>query len=459
LRGRLKFGKIRLWKIGITNIGGDPHFPDHFGAEYRAQVRAARSKDGIMHILADYYRSEFLATPQLFRIDHAHCDGGQVPTLLLKASTLLLKYIVQGSTLELVLAKFGNRLLYGVKVVDDSTKPAILWSIAEHSAERDALLALTQTVECPLFLFNELALNAAWTTINVKLPQKATALIAAAEIGPIDHSTFMQSADKVIDRIFDHSDANADHCIVTLTPTHEWKETVNHYVTNRCADSPIHLFNKDEGGQQEQLAVWITDSLQISGAIHSPQVSKGAGRRELTDILLAYQHGTILIESKTLTFFNRAVLPSRDALAGDVSNHIEKAIAQLRGAIRKLQQDAPVFDKSGIQLAVDHSHPVHAIVLIPDFDLIQDPNRYGRNFIVDFMRATNGFLHLLDIAELLRVVQAAEMIAKRGTTTTPMMAFDYYLVERAKKTLEADMLSIEVLLRFTDSEEGCREES
>lgn len=31
-----------------------------------------------------------------------------------------------------------------------------------------------------------------------------------------------------------------------------------------------------------------------------------------------------------------------------------------------------------------------------------------------------------------------------------MMAFDYYLIERAKKAAEAGTLGIEVLLRFSD---------
>ena len=48
------------------------------------------------------------------------------------------------------------------------------------------------------------------------------------------------------------------------------------------------------------------------------------------------------------------------------------------------------------------------------------------------------------------MVQAAEMISARGTKTTPMMAFDYYLTERAKKTLTAGTLCIEVPLRFAD---------
>jgi len=93
---------------------------------------------------------------------------------------------------------------------------------------------------------------------------------------------------------------------------------------------------------------------------------------------------------------------------------------------------------------------MHGIVLIPDLDLVENRDAYGLPFIQEFMRSTGGFLHLLDISELLRVVQAAEMIAARGTKTTPMMAFDFYLVERVKKTLAAGTLCIEVLLRFAD---------
>ena len=44
---------------------------------------------------------------------------------------------------------------------------------------------------------------------------------------------------------------------------------------------------------------------------------------------------------------------------------------------------------------------------------------------------------------------AAEMIAARGTVT-PMMAFDYYLLERSKTAVEAGTLCIQVLLRFAD---------
>ena len=106
--------------------------------------------------------------------------------------------------------------------------------------------------------------------------------------------------------------------------------------------------------------------------------------------------------------------------------------------------------KDGIQLNVERTLPVHGIVLIPDLDLIDDLETYGLELIKDFMENTGSFLHLLDIAELLRIVQAAEMISAQGTNTTQMMAFDYYLIERAKKAYEAGTLCIEVLFRFAN---------
>jgi hypothetical protein len=48
------------------------------------------------------------------------------------------------------------------------------------------------------------------------------------------------------------------------------------------------------------------------------------------------------------------------------------------------------------------------------------------------------------------MVQAAEMIAARGNKITPMMAFDFYLMERLKKALEANTLCFEMLLPFPD---------
>jgi len=91
---------------------------------------------------------------------------------------------------------------------------------------------------------------------------------------------------------------------------------------------------------------------------------------------------------------------------------------------------------------------MHAIVLIPDLDLIDDPDVVGSRIINEFANATKSYLHLLDISELLRVVQAAEMISAHSLAATRMEAFDGYLIERFRRAIEVGSLRIEILLRF-----------
>ncbi len=166
--------------------------------------------------------------------------------------------------------------------------------------------------------------------------------------------------------------------------------------------------------------------------------------------MLSYEFGATLIESKTLSILARDRLPQRAKLQRNVSSHIDKAFKQLRGGIRKLKEGVEITDRDGKIVSINRDKPAHAIVLIPDLELIVDPQKYGLEFIKEFMTETGGFAHLLDISELLRVVQAAEMLAELGKTTTPMMAFDYCLIERATKAANAGTLCIEVLLRLVD---------
>jgi hypothetical protein len=212
------------------------------------------------------------------------------------------------------------------------------------------------------------------------------------------------------------------------------------------------LFDENAGRQQERIGIWLTDNLHPLGVHHSPKIPKGKGTRELTDILISYQFGSVLIESKALNILVRDNLPNRIKLAHDVSAHISKAANQLRGGIKRLKNGTRVTGQDGALLDIERTKPMHGIILIPDLDLIEDRQAYGLPFIQEFMKTTGSFLHLLDTAELLRVVQAAEAIAARSAEVTPMMAFDYYLIERSERALAAGTLCIEVLLRFADKE-------
>lgn len=401
-----------------------------------------------MHILASHYRSEFLATPQLVRIDYAKGSKGFEPTLLVKGSTLLLKYLVLGARLQFQLGRVNDRLLYALVAYDDPSKPAMLWSVVEYEAEVKALQGLVSGEPSPIFLFNELALNVAWTTAKVSFSAEAKSWITEAKLGKVDHSSIAELADELLERAFKGTTSHDELLSADIAPIEEWHPVFNHFITSHGADSPIDLFSRDEGGQQEQLAVWLTDSLHPRGVHQGAQIPKGNGTRELTDILLSHEYGALLIESKALTVFNRETLPNRTKLAKDVSQHVEKAVRQLRGGIRRLKEGVPVTTRAGSSIDVERSKPAHAIVLIPEFALVENQGQYGPAFIADFMEATGGFIHLLDLAELLRVVQAAEMISRGSGKVTPLMAFDYYLMERAERTRDAGTLCIQVLLRM-----------
>ncbi len=404
-------------------------------------------------MLSSHNRSEFLAVPQLFRFDYAHGRDGFEPTLLIKGSTVLLKYIVLGARMQLAFTMCDGRLLCALKVRDDGDNGCILWSVVEREEELNGIRGLARDEPLVAFLFNELAVNVAWNDLPTlgtldRLPIWAD----KAALGGVDHSAIEVSVFPLLDRLHRHVENDDEWLVLEVGGRSDWKAVHNRFITAGASASLIDLFDGDEGNQQEQLGVWLTDNLQPSGVHHSPQIPKGNGTRELTDILLSYEFGAVLIESKTLSVLARERLPDRAKLKRDVSAHIGKAFGQLCGAIRALKSDVPVTNLKGTTLSVEREHPVHAIVLIPDLELVDDRAAYGIEFMQDFMGATGGFAHLLDISELLRIVQAAEMIAARGTTTTPMMALDYYLIERAKNSADAGTLCIEVLLRFTDDE-------
>ncbi|KVE61922.1 hypothetical protein WI96_22180 [Burkholderia vietnamiensis] len=401
-----------------------------------------------MHLLASHYQSEFLATPQLIRLDYAKGKDSFEPTLLVKGSTLLLKFMVLGARLRFHLARVNGRLLYALTVYDDPSKPATLWSVVENEAEVTALRRLALGEPSPIFLFNELALNVAWSTVKASFPSEVNGWISNTTLGKGDYTAIAKETGDLLERAFNGTTTPDELLSAEIVRIDEWHAVFNHFITSHGSNSPVDLFSRDEGGQQEQLAVWLTDSLHPRGVHHSPQIPKGNGTRELTDILLSHEAGALLIESKALTVFNRDKLPDRTKLAKDVSQHVEKAVRQLRGSIRRLKDGAPVTTRGGSAIDVERSQPAHAVVLIPEFDLIENQENYGLAFIADFMEATGGFIHLLDLAELLRVVQAAEMISRGSEKVTPLMALDYYLVKRAERTRVAGTLCIEVLLRM-----------
>ncbi len=220
-----------------------------------------------MHILAAHYRSEFLATPQLIRFDHAEGRDGAEPTFLIKANTLLLKYIVQGVRMQLAFYRLGDRLLYALRVIDDERKSAILWSVVERDAEKAVLDALAQGESCQVFLFNELVVNVAWTAWPMTAHTDLAQMVAPIRTGPADHAALKADASTVLDHFHNNPVSDANLIAIDLPNTTAWKPVLNRFITSHATSSPIDIFSSDEGGQQEQLAIWLTDGLHRLASI------------------------------------------------------------------------------------------------------------------------------------------------------------------------------------------------
>ena len=137
-----------------------------------------------MHLLSSHNRSEFLACPQLIRFEYAQAGDRFEPTLLIKATTLLLKYVVLGAPMQLAFTMRGGRLICALRVCDDGTEGGIIWSVVERQEELDGIRGLADGKLATVFLFNELAVNVAWNTLPPSGTQdRLSAWAASAMLG------------------------------------------------------------------------------------------------------------------------------------------------------------------------------------------------------------------------------------------------------------------------------------
>lgn len=404
----------------------------------------------MVHMLSAHNRSEFLGTPQLVRFDNSSGRSGPEPTLLVKADVVVLKYLSRGVRLQLMFGQVrGDRLMYALIVHDDQTSPGVIWSVLEREEERQALLGLAEGKPLQVFLFNELAINVAWAEMRVEVADiRLGSLAAYAGLGKFDHSSVSGKVDEIFTRLRDSNAADPTMLLIDLPAVPNWSRVRNSLITARSGISEMDLFDVDEGRQQEKLVIWLANNLRPDVIVDQPQIMKGGRLRELTDVLLSYSGGTFIFESKALKLLNRPELPDRTKLSKNVVASIEKGFNQLKGAARQIRERTTVYDIDGREHEVERTQPIQAVILVPDLQLL--PPKFGFEMMVEFVKASRGYLHLLDPSELLRIVQIAEELVKRSEsqTITPMMALDSRFIERAETCVKERSLNVEIITRF-----------
>jgi len=406
-------------------------------------------------MLSSRNRSEFLAVPELVRLSMPQGSDGREPTLLIKASALNLQYFLRLRQFNLIILLISGRWLgYGVELLDDAEHPAMLWSLLEYADELEALKALQRRSKCIVHLFNEIVVNIAWAEVSIDLRQDHLAdVLQFAELHPTSDQSAAADVSAKLDGLFRGTIGPPEAYRVAVGPEVSWHELRNTYITNRASASSVSMFGTDEGGQQEEIALWLTDSIHPPGAVKNPLVHvPGRPARELCDLLFSYPNGAFLFESKSLAVLSRPTLPTREKLARDIVKDARRGVKQLSGALKNLRRGYRITAPNGDEISVEREKLPHVVVLVPDLELINDALDLGGAFIEGFLKSDAAFLHFLDPAELLRVVQAGEMLAARSSRLTPIECLDAYLVQRFDKAVTCPSPAMHILLKFADDD-------
>ena len=188
----------------------------------------------------------------------------------------------------------------------------------------------------------------------------------------------------------------------------------------------IKIDGKDEGEMFER-AVWASLESIFPLTLHKrPQVKVGAKRRELTDVFSFYTYGSFLIEAKDLSVFHAGHERDQEKRTKGVQKQVKKAIAQLIGASKSSARGDAIFDASGTELHVKRKQRPHCIVLITELMHWGDWSEI-ENQLMEAMRSTDAFFHLLDLRELIALLKGCSGKAE---------LIDYNLMERCKLFVE-----------------------
>lgn len=406
----------------------------------------------MLHMLAAHHREEFLAAPGLARLTMALGPEGMEATCLLKAPTLTLKYCISSAKTELVVIWLAtSRVAYGIRVHDDPSYPSTHWSVIETEDELEALELVLKGESFQAFLFNELVVNVAGAECLLQLPENTQDTnIGDVVLGKVDHDDYAEEVSASLRKLESGEALSGRVIVFEVVRNHPWKVTTSHYITNNLSQSLVSISSEhDEGAQQEEVALWLIDGLSPEGAVRGPVVHEEGGERELSDLLLSYERGSFLIESKTLSIFSRETLPDRKKLAKGVKKHLAKAVKQLVGGLKNLRRELPVTDGSGQPVEANMSLLPHAIVLVPDLYLLADDEELGGSYFLKVAQEAEAYFHILDPVALFRHVQAAHMLVDKSESgdVTPMMAFDCVLLERFKVARDQQSPCFEMIFR------------
>ncbi len=279
----------------------------------------------------------------------------KVPTNVIKAALRTVPIVLTVATAS---TPIGNVLATVLAIADDPSAPLGVSGVARHTEEQLALAQILRSGESLFIFFDELSrpvlrarclLETDARQLALAQVKSRTAWYAGAWIPTL--AEVLDEVDALVDPTrtapFKHAPI-LTQVGLTLADFKTSKITAlgDHEVLDFRLDSP------DEGHGLEQTTWHLLADIFGAGIFHSPQTPDQTGTRELTDILCFCGLGQCLFEAKAIGVLNANMERNTERRSKNIRKQIDKGIAQLLGAMRKMAAGVALSSSSGEPISV-----------------------------------------------------------------------------------------------------------
>lgn len=313
-----------------------------------------------------------------------------------KLPTNVIKAVYRGAKCSLILSVIEIeqvQILYvGLQIEDEVDNPITVFGPLAAEDEQLLIKKILTHQSVKLYFFNELSIPVLGTICSFDNSQSKKVLVALKKTKPYylgmsnDTINSLLGLSQVIDlasNIFQkaiYSPEDGKPLMVLfkhLIPLSlAISEPIPNYVITTGSTTKTILSDNDEGSGQEQSIYALIACIYPNCTFRSPEIEKGTSKRELTDIIgFGFESKTIcLVESKVMSVLEIEMNRPSKRRAASVEKHINKALGQLKGAIKNIRSRVDIFNKEGLIIKIPERNTsfIHAIILISEMYFLID---------------------------------------------------------------------------------------
>lgn len=368
-------------------------------------------------------------------------NNGEETAFIIKAPTPTIKALISGCPMRLFFGKMDCYLCIGVQIEDIPDTPLFISRVQIEAEEHKALVQSIKQRVFPIFLFNEMDICLASSSI-ILTDDIAIDLLNFIKcetdlyVGPFNEmaSQTLDCFAASVDKRSIYSSVH-DIPIIRVSPKNNEWETHEIYFIGNGSSQKVNISDKMEGENFENTIWGALESVFPTTLYKNPQVRNGEKVREFTDVFAYYEYGSFLIEAKDLSVIQTGYKKNESKRLAGIQKQVEKAIKQLIGAANVFMCGKVILDGKNHEIAVNRKQPPHCIILITE--LMHCGNWTDiTDHLIYAMEQTGAFFHILDLLEFITLLKQSSGDPK---------LIDYNLMQRCKLCFEKQSIHIRCL--------------